>query len=108
MSALWMAEDPARELPNLPLEDALQLVHLYVEQAGGEAVPRALPQRRHTEHADVAKVTASLAKRFECHCAVRFVCRRDPVGTDCKWSIRARACPAVVFRCPCPSLPDPT
>jgi hypothetical protein len=29
--ALWMAEDAARELPNLPLEDALQLVHLYAE-----------------------------------------------------------------------------
>ena len=27
--ALWAAEDAARELPNLPLEDALQLVHLY-------------------------------------------------------------------------------
>ena len=27
--ALWLAEDPARELPNLPLKDALQLVHLY-------------------------------------------------------------------------------
>jgi len=26
--ALWAAEDAARELPNLPLEDALQLVHL--------------------------------------------------------------------------------
>jgi hypothetical protein len=26
--ALWLAEDAARELPNLPLEDALQLVHL--------------------------------------------------------------------------------
>ena len=26
--ALWMAEDAARELPNLPIEDALQLVHL--------------------------------------------------------------------------------
>ena len=26
--ALWMAEDAARELPYLPLEDALQLVHL--------------------------------------------------------------------------------
>ena len=31
--ALWMAEDAARELPNLPLEDALQLVHLYAERA---------------------------------------------------------------------------
>ena len=29
--ALWMAEDAARELPNPPLEDALQLVHLYAE-----------------------------------------------------------------------------
>lgn len=30
--ALWMAEDAARELPNLSLEDALQLVHLYGER----------------------------------------------------------------------------
>jgi hypothetical protein len=29
-----MAEDAARELPNLPLEDAL-LVHLYFERACG-------------------------------------------------------------------------
>ena len=29
--ALWLAEDAARELPNLTLEDALQLVHLYAE-----------------------------------------------------------------------------
>jgi len=29
--ALWMAEDAARELPNLALEDALQLVHLCAE-----------------------------------------------------------------------------
>ena len=29
--ALWMAEDAARELPNLSLVDALQLVHLYAE-----------------------------------------------------------------------------
>jgi len=27
-----MAEDAARELPNLPLENALQLVHLYAER----------------------------------------------------------------------------
>ena len=27
-----MAEDAARELPNLSLEDALQLVHLYAER----------------------------------------------------------------------------
>lgn len=30
--ALWAAEDAARELPNLPLEDALQLVRLYAER----------------------------------------------------------------------------
>ena len=30
--AIWMAEDAARELPNLSLEDALQLVHLYAER----------------------------------------------------------------------------
>ena len=27
-----MAEDAARELPTLPLEDALRLVHLYAER----------------------------------------------------------------------------
>jgi hypothetical protein len=30
--ALWLAEDAARELPGLALEDALQLVHLYAER----------------------------------------------------------------------------
>ena len=30
--ALWLAEDAARELPQLSLEDALQLVHLYAER----------------------------------------------------------------------------
>ena len=30
--ALWLAEDAARELLNLPLEDLLQLVHLYAER----------------------------------------------------------------------------
>jgi hypothetical protein len=30
--ALWLAEDAARELPNLSLEDAVQLVHLYAER----------------------------------------------------------------------------
>jgi hypothetical protein len=47
-----MAEDAARELPTLPLEDALQLVHLYAErdspkyEPGGEALARAVPDRR--------------------------------------------------------------
>ncbi len=30
--ALWVAEDAARELSNLSLEDALQLVHLYAAE----------------------------------------------------------------------------
>jgi len=44
-----LAEDAARELPNLPLEDALQLVHLYSDRAGrpvregGAAVAWAVP-----------------------------------------------------------------
>ena len=61
-----MAEDAARELSNLSLEDALQLVHLYFEQSSLKAEPAArrwlvrylnegTPSLR-----DVAKVTASL------------------------------------------------
>jgi hypothetical protein len=30
--ALWMAEDAAREMSELALDDALQLVHLYAER----------------------------------------------------------------------------
>ena len=67
--ALWLAEDAARELPNLPLEDALQLVHLYFERGSPKAEPAArrwlvrylsegTPSLR-----DVAKVTASLGER---------------------------------------------
>jgi hypothetical protein len=63
-----MAEDAARELPDLPLEDALQLVHLYAERGSPKFQPAArrwlvrylsegTPSMR-----DVAKVTASLAK----------------------------------------------
>ena len=39
--ALWLAEDAARELPNLPLEDALRLVHLYFERGSPKAEPAA-------------------------------------------------------------------
>lgn len=39
--ALWFAEDAARELPNLPFEDALQLVHLYAERGSPKAEPAA-------------------------------------------------------------------
>jgi hypothetical protein len=38
--ALWMAEDAARELPNLSLEHALMLVHLYA-QCGSPKFERA-------------------------------------------------------------------
>ena len=43
--ALWMAEDAARELPNLPLEDALQLVHLYAERGSPKYEKAALRWR---------------------------------------------------------------
>ena len=66
--ALWMAEDAARELPSLSLEDALALVHLYAEHESPKFEPaarrwlvrylsEATPSLR-----DVAKVTASLAE----------------------------------------------
>jgi hypothetical protein len=64
-----MAEDAARELPNLSLEDALQLVHLYAERASPKYERAALrwlerylvegePRLQH-----FAKITASLARR---------------------------------------------
>ena len=67
--ALWIAEDAARELPNLPLEDALQLVHLYAERGSPKYEKAALrwlerylaegsPRLRH-----FAEVTARLASR---------------------------------------------
>jgi hypothetical protein len=67
--ALWMAEDAARELPNLPLEDALQLVHLYAERGSPKFEKAAIrwlerylvegsPRLQH-----FAEVTVSLAER---------------------------------------------
>lgn len=67
--ALWMAEDAARELPNLALEDALQLVHLYAERGSPKFEPAARRWlvRYLTDGTpslkDVARVTASLAQR---------------------------------------------
>ena len=64
--ALWMAEDAARELPNLPLEDTLQLVHLYFERGSPKAGPAARRWlvRYLTEGSpglrDIAKLTARL------------------------------------------------
>jgi hypothetical protein len=64
-----MAEDAARELPNLPLEDALQLVHLYGERGSPKyeraalrwlerSLTEAAPRLRH-----FADVTLDLARR---------------------------------------------
>jgi hypothetical protein len=63
-----MAEDAARELPNLPLEEALQLVRLYAERGSPKFERAAMrwlerylsessPRLRH-----FAEVTSSLAK----------------------------------------------
>jgi hypothetical protein len=64
-----MAEDAARELPNLPLEDALQLVHLYAERGSPKfekAVMRWL-ERYLTEGSPklqhFAELAADLARR---------------------------------------------
>ena len=67
--ALWMAEDAARELPNLTLEDALQLVYLYAERESPKYEKAALrwlerylvegsPRLQH-----FAELTARLASR---------------------------------------------
>jgi hypothetical protein len=67
--ALWMAEDAARELPNLPLEDALQLVHLYAERGSPKFERAALRwlKRYLVEHEPrlqhFAELTVSLAQR---------------------------------------------
>jgi hypothetical protein len=63
--------DAARELPHLPLEGALQFVHLYAERGSPKYEKAALrwleryltestPRLRH-----FAKITASLANREE-------------------------------------------
>ena len=63
-----MAEDAARELPNLPLEDALQLVHLYGERGSPKYEKAAMRwlERCITEGSPrlqhFAELTASLAK----------------------------------------------
>jgi hypothetical protein len=64
-----MAEDAARELPNLPLEDALQLVHLYAERGSPKFEKAALRwlERYLTESSPriqhFAEVAGDLAKR---------------------------------------------
>jgi hypothetical protein len=67
----WLAEDAARELPTLRLEDALQVVHLYAERGSPKyekAAMRGLernlmesqPRLQH-----VAEIVASLAERAD-------------------------------------------
>ena len=65
------AEDAARELPNLPLEDALQLVHLYAERGSPKYEKAALRwlERYLIEGAPTlerfAETTARLADRAQ-------------------------------------------
>jgi hypothetical protein len=67
--ALWAAEDAAREMPQLSLEDALHLVHLYAE-CGSPKFERAAMkwlQRYLAESSpelrDVAELVTSLVER---------------------------------------------
>lgn len=69
--ALWLAEDAARELPNLPLEDALQLVHLYGERRSPKYEKAALRWlQRYLDERDpgliqFARLASGLAERVE-------------------------------------------
>jgi len=64
--ALWLAEDAARELPNLALEDLLQLVHLYAER-GSPKYERAAMRwlaRYSTEHSPTLTQFASIVREL--------------------------------------------
>ena len=67
--ALWAAEDAARELRQLALEDALQLVHLYAERGSPKfehAAMRWLERYLNESSPSLehfATVVASLARR---------------------------------------------
>jgi hypothetical protein len=70
--ALWLAEDAARELPNLPLEDALQLVRLYAERGSPKYEKAALRwlQRYLDEESNLslvqfAQLASGLAKKVD-------------------------------------------
>jgi hypothetical protein len=69
--ALWLAEDAARELPNLPLEDLLQLVHLYAERGSPKYERAALRWlerylvERDPSLVQFARLAGGLAKRVE-------------------------------------------
>jgi hypothetical protein len=63
-----MAEDASRELPNLPLEDALQLLYLYAEHGSPKFAKAAMGwlERYLTESSPrlqhFSEITASLAR----------------------------------------------
>jgi 2-polyprenyl-6-methoxyphenol hydroxylase-like FAD-dependent oxidoreductase len=61
--ALWLAEDAARELPNLALEDVLRLVHLYAERGSRKYEKAAMRwlERYLTERSPKLKHFAELA-----------------------------------------------
>jgi hypothetical protein len=68
---LWVAEAAARDLPQVSLEDALRLVHLYAEhgspkfeRAAMRWLERYLAETSPRLH-DFAKVATSLADRSE-------------------------------------------
>jgi hypothetical protein len=68
---LWAAEDAAREMPNLSLEDALQLVHLYGERGSPKFERAAIKWLQRylaegsPELSDIAQVVAGLVERRE-------------------------------------------
>ena len=88
--ALWMAEDAARELPNLPLEDALQLVHLYAERESPKYEKAALRwlERYLAEGAprlqDFAEISATLANpvRDDAYVSSRASARENSNDSD--------------------------
>ena len=65
--ALFRAAGRRPRAPNRPLQDLLQLVHLYAERGSPKyeraAMARALPDRRLATASALAEITASLAKR---------------------------------------------
>jgi hypothetical protein len=68
---LWGAEDAAREMPQVSLEDALQLVHLYAERGSPKFERAAIKWLRRyldqgsPELREVAEVVASLLEHQE-------------------------------------------
>ena len=69
--ALWLAEDAARELPNLPLEDLLQLVLLYAERGSPKYERAALRwlerylAEREPSLVQFARLASGLARRID-------------------------------------------